>query len=193
MCCNFWDLTSKCPPVPPQPQALQMLPNDFQILPKLVPISSTLPPQWFLLYDSSSNDFSFMIPCHWFLFHDLSNWFTKKLCLGSHAGVIYIYIYIYRYPTAFGKPATVPYPGCVCSHVLSVCVLVRVLMCSVCVCVWVCRRVLSSSARCGGFVIIFWMFQFVVQWFYQSLDLFWCHFVNLGIHFGVILVSVEVF
>ena len=36
-----------------------------------------------------------MILRHRFLFHHFSNWFTKKLCLGSRAGVIYIYIYIF--------------------------------------------------------------------------------------------------
>ena len=38
-----------------------------------------------------------------------------------------LYMPVY-YPTAFGKPATVPSPGCVCSHALGVCL---------CVCVWV--------------------------------------------------------
>ena len=49
------------------------------------------------------------------------------------------------YPTAFGKPATVPSPGCVCSHALGVCVCVCVRVC-VCVCVFVCPHVLG---RCN--------------------------------------------
>ena len=42
---------------------------------------------------------------------------------------IYMYMYMYMYPTAFGKPATVPFPGCVCSHALGVCVCVCVCLC----------------------------------------------------------------
>ena len=49
-------------------------------------------------------------------------------------------IHIYIYPTAFGKPATVPSPGCVYSHVLGVCVCV-----CVCVCVSSCA---ASMQRC---------------------------------------------
>ena len=104
------------------------------------------------------------------------------------------------YPTAFGKPATVPSPGCVYSHVLGVCV-------CVCVCVFVCPHVLGrcndasfhrcisrftdstdvsihssihqciECVRCGSFVIL-------CQYF--SILLCSC-FVNIGVDFCVIL------
>ena len=51
---------------------------------------------------------------------------------------------VYKYPTAFGKPATVPSPGCVCSHALGMCVCVYVCVC-VCVCVPSCA---GSMHRC---------------------------------------------
>ena len=51
---------------------------------------SMIPPQGSLLYHRSSNKSPSMIPLDWFLFHDSSNGFTKKLCLGSRAGVIFI-------------------------------------------------------------------------------------------------------
>ena len=54
-------------------------------------LCSMIPPQGSLLYHRSSNESSSMIPLDWFLFHDSSNGFTKKLCLGSRAGVIFVY------------------------------------------------------------------------------------------------------
>ena len=55
-------------------------------------LCSMIPPQGSLLYHRSSNESSSMIPLDWFLFHDSSNGFTKKLCLGSRAGVISKYL-----------------------------------------------------------------------------------------------------
>ena len=82
---------------------------------------------------------------------------------------------MYIYPTAFGKPATVPYPGCVCSHVLSVCVRVRVLMCSVCVCVCIVVCCLQAHD------------VVVLSSFSGCLNLLCSDFINLWIDFGVIL------
>ena len=49
---------------------LQMIPDDSRWL-HMTPDDS----RWFHM---TPND-----PRHWFLFHDSSNWFTKKLCLGN--------------------------------------------------------------------------------------------------------------
>ena len=117
-----------------------------------------------------------------------------------------------HYPTAFGKPATVPFPGCVCSHALGVCV-------CVCVCVFVCPHVLgrcndalfhrcirrftdSSDAsihssihqcikrvRCGSFVILFRYFSICCAVVVLISGLFWVSFCQsrrpFQCHFGV--------
>ena len=58
---------------------------------------SMIPPQGSLLYHRSSNESPSMIPLDRFLFHDSSNGFTKKLCLGSRAGVILLLYYYFNF------------------------------------------------------------------------------------------------
>ena len=87
--------------------ASQMLPgcqpDASQVLPRCLPDASQMPSRCIpaasqlhhhsiiLLYDFSSKDSSSIIPRHWFLLHDSSSWFTKKLSLGSRAGVIHYF------------------------------------------------------------------------------------------------------
>ena len=81
------------------PDASQVPPRYFADAPQMH--SRWLPPQRFVLYDSSSKDSSSMIPRHSFLFHDSSNWFTKKLCLGSRAGVTSFSRYLFKKQQGF--------------------------------------------------------------------------------------------
>ena len=72
----------------PGPHDLRDSAGASQMPPRCLPDVSLMPPR--CLPDASQMPPSMiMIPRHRFLFHDFLDWFTKNLCLGSHAGVTY--------------------------------------------------------------------------------------------------------